>query len=232
MICRVSHFPGRRSSNGCAWSEGWATFLQGAIQGVRFYQDTEDVAINQDIENAPTHWNGPDDEGAVFASLWDIFDPANEEWDSCAAGINGDSSNGIWGIVFNKNPNDIFEFANAWSANARGFYCEVSTILSHHQVMSSEMLSREEEARCQQHKQTEALRQEKVAQREAAEVEDRARGLLRDRALPQQVGRMLENPAQRRSLQLGALRADIRQQPPRIPALFSVLNRLQLLFML
>ena len=130
------HQWGVHSGLGCAWSEGWATFLQGAIQGSASYKDTEDQTINNSMEPPSPTAHHPEDEGAVNASLWDIFDNSgsNESWDSLAKGINGSSSNGIWNIVFNQDPVDVNEFRNSWYASGNGFVCQVGSILNQHLI--------------------------------------------------------------------------------------------------
>jgi hypothetical protein len=130
------HQWGVHSSLGCAWSEGWATFLQGAIQGSPAYIDTEDQTINNSMEPPTPAAHHPEDEGAVNASLWDIFDNSgsNESWDSLANGINGSSSNGIWNIVFNQDPVDVNGFRSSWYASGNGFVCQVASILNQHLI--------------------------------------------------------------------------------------------------
>lgn len=72
-----------------AWGEGWATFFAIAGQvamnastlgianvGDTRYQDTEDSALDEDLE--PMTGVGEDDEASVAASLWDIVDAASD----------------------------------------------------------------------------------------------------------------------------------------------------------
>ncbi|MEX1350605.1 MAG: hypothetical protein AB1Z31_23040, partial [Desulfobacterales bacterium] len=70
-----NHYWGSHSSLGCAWTEGWANFLQAAIQNDRFYDDTEDQILHINFEPPTPGADHVEDEGAVAASLWDIFDP-------------------------------------------------------------------------------------------------------------------------------------------------------------
>jgi hypothetical protein len=117
------------SSLGCAWSEGWATFLQGAIQNSPAYIDTEDQSINYSME-PPSPWSDhPEDEGAVGASLWDIFDSAGEAWDTLANGVDE-----IWNLVYANDPLDVNGFRNLWYASAYGNNCGVGAILDHHVI--------------------------------------------------------------------------------------------------
>ncbi len=78
----------------------------------------------------------PEDEGAVAASLWDIFDPAStsESWDTIGNGINGSSSNGIWSIVYSDGPTDVLEFYSDWINSSNGYNPEITAILQYHQI--------------------------------------------------------------------------------------------------
>jgi hypothetical protein len=128
------HWWGVHSSTGCAWSEGWATFLQGAIQGHDDYVDTEDQTLHYYMEPPTPTAHHDQDEGAVNASLWDIFDTHDETWDSLDNGLNGSSNNGIWRIVYNDDPNNIQDFWNDWRASANGFCSQLWSILNHHSI--------------------------------------------------------------------------------------------------
>jgi hypothetical protein len=122
------------SSQGCAWSEGWANFLQAAIQNDQYYDDTEDQNIHRDYEPPNPIAQGADVEGAVTASLWDIYDSHIEDWDSISLGINSSNSNGIWNVVYNRMPNTTIEFIGDWVTSNIGYNCEVETIFSHHKI--------------------------------------------------------------------------------------------------
>jgi hypothetical protein len=125
------HYWGIHSSTGCAWVEGWANFLQGAIQGSPNYIDTDDAYLNYSLE-APSPWaTHPEDEGATGASLWDIFDAATESHDALSNGLNGSSSNGIWRIVYYYDPNVIQEFWNSWGSAGNGYCPQVWSIMNY-----------------------------------------------------------------------------------------------------
>jgi hypothetical protein len=130
------HYWGQHSSLGCAWSEGWATFLQGAIQNSPAYVDTEDQTISFSMEPPDPTADHPEDEGAVSASLWDVFDDSgsSEGFDALANGIDGISSNGLWSIVYATNPNDINEFRDHWYISSNGFNPDVASIFVHHLI--------------------------------------------------------------------------------------------------
>ena len=69
----------------------------------------------------------PEDEGAVAASLWDIFDVgSSESWDTLTNGITG-----IWDVFNNYEPNTIIEFNSDWVSSSNGNDCKVYNILNH-----------------------------------------------------------------------------------------------------
>jgi hypothetical protein len=131
-----NHYWGSHSSLGCAWAEGWANFLQGAIQNDRFYDDTEDQILHINFEPPTPSAGHAEDEGAVAASLWDIFDPAStsESWDAIGNGINGSSNNGIWSIAYSDGPANFLEFYSYWINSSNGYNPEITTILQHHEI--------------------------------------------------------------------------------------------------
>ncbi len=131
-----SHYWGSHSSLGCAWTEGWANFLQAAIQNDRFYDDTEDMILHIDFEPPAPGADHAEDEGAVAASLWDIFDPVStsETWDAIGNGINGASNNGIWSIMSRDGPTDFIEFYNYWMNSSNGYNPEITAIFQQHQI--------------------------------------------------------------------------------------------------
>lgn len=135
--CGVDHQWAVPSSEGCAWTEGWATFLQAAIQNDKYYEDTEDDPNNPvliDIEIPDDSPEGADVEGAVTASLWDVFDSETEGWDDLASGINGSNANGIWKNVYDTDPNTAKEFETQWMGSNNGFNCQVIGMFAHHAI--------------------------------------------------------------------------------------------------
>jgi len=135
------HNWGSHSSLGCAWVEGWANFLQGAIQNDRNYDDTEDQTLHIDYEPPTPVAHHAEDEGAVAASLWDIFDAGAESWDSLNNGINGSSNSGIWKIASVNRPNDVVQFYNNWNSSTNGFNSETTSILQHHDIIPNPVLT-------------------------------------------------------------------------------------------
>ncbi len=131
-----AHYWGGHFSLGCAWVEGWANFLQAAIQNDPNYVDTEDQTLHINFEPPIPSASHAEDEGAVAASLWDIFDPAStsESWDTIGNGINGSSNNGIWSIVNGVGPSDVLEFYSDWINSSNGYNSEITSIFQHHKI--------------------------------------------------------------------------------------------------
>ena len=131
--CKNHEWP-KRSSNGCAWVEGWATFFQAAVQNDKFYDDTDGDIFLLHINMEPPSQSpfGADVEGAVAGSLWDVFDSHKETWDNLNNGINGANHNGIWSIFFNNR--DVNQFEQRWLLSANGFNNNIKAIFSHHGI--------------------------------------------------------------------------------------------------
>lgn len=127
------HYWGQTSSDGCAWVEGWADFLQGAIQGHDDYVDTENQVIHYHLEPPVPIVDGDTDEGAVAASLWDIFDSVDESHDTFSDGLN-DSGYGLWKLVYDNDPNSVYDFKDDWYTSTNGDYCAFYRILTHHEI--------------------------------------------------------------------------------------------------
>jgi hypothetical protein len=124
------------SSGTCAWEEGWADFLQAPIQNDSDYVDTEDQVLTIEFEAPSPPATGSDVEGAVTASLWDVFDSGVESWDTINLGINGPSSRGIWYIAQTYSPADGRGFYDQWYLHAGGNQAEVTSIFDHHLVLA------------------------------------------------------------------------------------------------
>jgi hypothetical protein len=97
----VIHFWADSSGYACAYKEGWAHFFSGACQDDQVYLDTGsrgDTLSLIDLELPTSDPQGSKTEGAVCASLWDIFDASNDstieiggEWYH-----NCDLNGGLW----------------------------------------------------------------------------------------------------------------------------------------
>ena len=131
-----SHSWGEPSTLGLGWSEGWADFLQAAIQNDRFYDDTEDITLHIDFEPPTPMARYAEDEGAVAASMWDIIDSEAEPWDSLQLGING-----IWAIAANNRPNDFIGLYETWMNGSNGANSQVTSIIQHHEVIPNPVLT-------------------------------------------------------------------------------------------
>jgi hypothetical protein len=69
------------SGDECAYAEGWATFYSCACQNDKVYLDTNrdgSTYLRIDVELPEKDPQGTDVEGAVCASLWDVFDYPND----------------------------------------------------------------------------------------------------------------------------------------------------------
>jgi hypothetical protein len=130
------HWWSLASSGTCAWEEGWADFLQAPIQNDSDYVDTEDQVLTYEFEAPSPPATGSDVEGAVTASLWDVFDSGVESWDTINLGINGPSSRGIWYIAQTYRPVDAQGFYDQWYLHAGGNQGEVTSIFDHHLVLA------------------------------------------------------------------------------------------------
>lgn len=117
--CDGYRYMNQATSEGCAWAEGWATWL-----AVQTYGDTHrrwgPLDPSVDLENATwdtPEWGGmtgPDIEGRVAAALLDIADgdPRNEiYWD-----LSSEGPEKIVSVVTARRPNTVGEFKNAMLA--------------------------------------------------------------------------------------------------------------------
>ncbi|MCM3141094.1 hypothetical protein [Brevibacillus sp. MER 51] len=79
--CPSPHYINKTSNDkGCAWSEGWADFLQAYInRSPRFYFDSTTYV---DLENTSSMDTGDMVEGRVAGALWDLYDPVNDGSDT------------------------------------------------------------------------------------------------------------------------------------------------------
>jgi hypothetical protein len=130
------------SSEGCAWVEGWATFFQSAVKNAATssYDSSTTTNIEAPYLRADRDYvpYGPVDEGAVAASLWDIYDAQAEPWDTLATGINNAGLGGIWNILRESRPATMFAFEEAWRAGRNSStHRQVQAILRHHGICRS-----------------------------------------------------------------------------------------------
>jgi hypothetical protein len=87
-----SHYWTGHYNEELALSEGWATYASCIVSNDQFYDDTTDVIIHINVENASdgSEWdgggNGEDTESAVCGLLWDIYDAHNDNRDTISDG--------------------------------------------------------------------------------------------------------------------------------------------------
>ncbi|MFN7950784.1 MAG: GDSL-type esterase/lipase family protein [bacterium] len=111
----LTHEWGTPSSSGCAWVHGWSYFLQAAMQRDRTFVDTAapggEITHLRDLESLVPPAADRKDEGAVAATLWDVFDtPLDAEgWDAVAFGLEP-----IWSTVAAERPADVCAFHDAF----------------------------------------------------------------------------------------------------------------------
>ncbi|GJL65049.1 MAG: hypothetical protein NPIRA05_00200 [Nitrospirales bacterium] len=105
----------------CAWIDGFGLFLQAAIQN----DPNFDGVFN--LEGPTPFSDHKESEGAVAATLWDIFDSQDEDWDEVSLGIGP-----IWESV-KQQPADICEFVKAYNESPNG-NPDITSILQHHLI--------------------------------------------------------------------------------------------------
>lgn len=120
----------------CAWSEGWADFLPLAVNGDacydfgmgpcgvdgRAFENLEAHSLND--PDPPPFYRGDTVEGRVAGALYDLFDGANEGFDSATFGFAP-----IANIVFQAPQEDrFFAFWESWRASGRNRHHAVRAI--------------------------------------------------------------------------------------------------------
>jgi hypothetical protein len=93
------HAMDTRSSQGCAWTEGFANWYPMAIY-------KQDEYRGWHVEDTSTYATGDDTEGRVTGSLWDLIDPPGEGWDNWQE--NGQDA--IWDTMLDRRSNTFQEF--------------------------------------------------------------------------------------------------------------------------
>ncbi|NGN66953.1 hypothetical protein G5C51_23980 [Streptomyces sp. A7024] len=94
------HAMGTKSSAGCAWTEGFANFYPMAIYNDDFYRGWR-------VENTSGYDPSDETEGRVTGSLWDLKDPAGEQyWDNWTE----NPQNAIWDTFLDRRSANFKEF--------------------------------------------------------------------------------------------------------------------------
>ncbi|UYZ39565.1 MAG: PKD domain-containing protein [Candidatus Methanospirare jalkutatii] len=120
------HWIYMESDPGFAFIEGWAEFMECAIDNDKDYSfNTSETIESNDWADYESfgNWDGSIVEGAVASILWDIFDPSDPN-DNCEDGFFDDGIslgdgisnefNKLWEIILKDNPKDIDDFWNHW----------------------------------------------------------------------------------------------------------------------
>lgn len=130
---------GQHSWNGhytptLAWSEGWGTFFSSLVRDTPLYLDTNVYGnLSLDIEVPTGSVAGDDNEGAVAASLWDIYDSADDNSDTLSDGIAH-----IWRVMrtfitFNRGCT-IRDLYDGWLSLRIGNIPQLQEILKEHGI--------------------------------------------------------------------------------------------------
>ena len=105
------HFINRRSSDSCAWVEGWANYAPLFVDDDPLFIDTtQNFRIN--FENDPNFifWDEGDEvEGRVTASLWDFSDDASED------DFNGNFNDDVWYTFDRQDDSKFIDYWSAWT---------------------------------------------------------------------------------------------------------------------
>ncbi len=117
--CPAPHYLTNNEDRGCAWTEGWASFLAFAVKNEPVYRWSS--GAYQDVD-APTWgtpgWDTGDDvEGHVSGGLWDMLDSGTEGWDKYSEG----TITNIWEIMYHQNDDVMSDFWSAWQAYGHNY---------------------------------------------------------------------------------------------------------------
>lgn len=136
-----THYLDQQYSPELAWSEGWASYLSSAVRDSSWYLDWNWSSENWSIRRDWETWTvtGSGNEGAVCATLWDIYDSAAESYDVVAMG-----GHEIWYTVdelmeeqwYNDafQSCDIYEFWDQWHGAGYQDDSELAAIFGYYQT--------------------------------------------------------------------------------------------------
>lgn len=122
-----------------AWSEGWASYLSSAVRNNSRYIDVNDAGGWSSYNWETWAVTGSNNEGAVCATLWDLYDPANETHDRLAG-----YGHNVW-YVFDAlmeeqwyndalEDCDIYVFWDDWNGAGYPDDSELAAIFGHHKT--------------------------------------------------------------------------------------------------
>ncbi|OUQ88103.1 hypothetical protein B5G50_10715 [Brevibacillus brevis] len=108
--CPSPHYINKTTNDtGCAWSEGWADFLQAYINNSpRFYFDSTTYV---DLENTSSMDTGDMVEGRVAGALWDLYDSVNDGSDTHSYTFNN-----IYYAMRESKLNNFGEYWDKWKS--------------------------------------------------------------------------------------------------------------------
>jgi len=118
------HYMYKAYGPNCAWIEGWAEFFPLAAQSYNRWNDPvfewgwgamegleTPTCGTPNWENGDIWEDGDNVEGRVAGALWDIFDSADDGYDTFSDGFLG-----IWDVMRAQTDNNFAEFYNAWKS--------------------------------------------------------------------------------------------------------------------
>ncbi len=137
-ICGVGtceHFRTEEEAKRLAFSEGWATFFQGAVQNDYEFSDYTDGWIG--IHHLELEFFLPqsaDIEGAVAQTLWDIFDSTDDGNDTLSLGFTN-----IWDVFSHyttggHNSYTIDDFWDGWFNRGHNYWAQMAAIFEDHGI--------------------------------------------------------------------------------------------------
>lgn len=149
-----SHGFGIHTSSRCAWTEAWASFVPAAVKGDGYFRDSRwpnsgyansvnfgSVAVNDLAAITSTNLTNADDELAVAASLWDIFDATASTWDTVTwSNLHRTANDGIWDLSVNNMaatghpPFVLHEFMAAWTLKPNAQWRQMAEIARHYRA--------------------------------------------------------------------------------------------------
>ena len=113
------HFIQSISSTGCAWSEGWASFLKTAVTGDPTYNFKSGSSVNYESSTWTSFgWDEGDQvEGRVTAAMWDMFDTVDDGDDQYG---DGDFAP-FWNVFYNQDDSYFYWFWAAWKGSTYNY---------------------------------------------------------------------------------------------------------------
>lgn len=109
--CNPHTIPGS-TSQGCAWTEGWAEFIPAAVNNDPTFYWPSGSSLNLELPTWGSFgWNNGDTvEGRVAGALWDIYDAQNDGDDIYYDG----TFTNLWEVSYNANDNVMSDFWADW----------------------------------------------------------------------------------------------------------------------